>query len=113
VLFGLYQAPGGVWCEKVLEFLLPLACVRWTLFSTRENYFLFMTRFHEILLEILRSECGLEDAEVHHRFCCLLAAMSSNVRLGEIHRSFERIAPGGFQEWITRLAEFSFKSFGK
>jgi hypothetical protein len=39
--------------------------------------------------------------------------MSSNVRLGEIHRSFERISPGGFQEWITRLAEFSFKSFGK
>jgi len=113
VLFALYQAPSHEWCEKVLEFLLPLACVRWTLFSTRENYFLFMTRLYNGLLEILRSQLGLDDAETHHRFCCLLAAVTSNVRLSEIHRSFERIAPGGFQEFITRLAEFSFKSFGR
>eukprot|EP00041_Stephanoeca_diplocostata_P027991 m.781345 g.781345 ORF g.781345 m.781345 type:complete len:685 (-) comp23285_c2_seq50:1625-3679(-) len=103
VYFRLYMTQPAPQSALAMTCLVQLASARRTLF-TQEQRTTYLTQLVHYVIEIFRSQHGINDPDNYHEFCRLLARLKTNFQLSEL------VAVDGYSECINLAAQFTVAS---
>ena len=105
VMVDLYKQTAPPVSSKAMELLMLWSSCRRSIFVKESDRSEFLDRILAVLIDVMKTQCNLNNEDNYHAFCRLLGRMKNTYQLNELLRAKD------WSEFIRLVTEFSVNSF--